>query len=708
MMLRVQHAIHRSQVEKPVPSGRMPITTASWTRALRILAAVICVGLVFLGSSARPALASAPHVFSFSLTGSGRNALSSPTDVAVDNSPDSSAGDIYVMDTGNFRIEKFSPGGSFLLMFGKEVNEAKVEEGRPESEQNVCIAGEVCQPGKPGESPGAFMQPLAVAVDASSGPSAGDVYASDYATGLISKFDPSGHLITSWGENGQISVGFATHGLVIDATGRLFVLDNAGPSSISKYNQDGSYESSLSTPGYTGKDIAVDASGSLYMLTQEGAVEKFDASGTYLGGIETSKGAVALAINPSDAALFVHQTTPNGISEFAASCPLSNCTPLTSFGEGYLRGLPYQVQGISINASDQSLYVVNPYGAQTSQGDVAVFRRAGVVPDVNTGGAQIGQPDTLFGHVDTAGAGTVTACHFRYLSYEQLQAGSYNDAKSIPCAPSRPISAATEVHADLPSLKPATTYSYYLVAANAQGPAAGVVRQFNTLYPPGVVTGRAVTLDSQSIELSGQVEPAYLAPVTSCRFEYVPEADFPINGYAGAKSAPCSPALPYANPTFVSAHISGLRSSTTYYFRLVAANPERSTTGDNQTGSTSPSVADSVKNSKAHRRPRHHRAVRCIKKACVRLLHGTARLQSWVSPKFPREYGWRFSIYKSGRSLRTINAESGCSGTFTGRGVIATLNGCHGQLRLTYLGSGPFSIRWRVFERCECVKSGRR
>ena len=37
--------------------------------------------------------------------------LTSPTDVAVDNSAGSSSGDIYVTDPSNHRIEKFNPAG---------------------------------------------------------------------------------------------------------------------------------------------------------------------------------------------------------------------------------------------------------------------------------------------------------------------------------------------------------------------------------------------------------------------------------------------------------------------------------------------------------------------------------------------------------------------------------------------------------------------
>ena len=50
-----------------------------------------------------------------------------PTDVAIDHSNSPSAGDLYVADTGHARVEKFSPTGEFLLMFGAGVITAGAE-----------------------------------------------------------------------------------------------------------------------------------------------------------------------------------------------------------------------------------------------------------------------------------------------------------------------------------------------------------------------------------------------------------------------------------------------------------------------------------------------------------------------------------------------------------------------------------------------------
>src|SRR3954453_7935941 len=66
--------------------------------------------------------AATPPVYSFAITGSGANALSAPTAVAVDNSNGPSAHSVYVTDLGQRRVEKFDPAGKFILMFGRGVD----------------------------------------------------------------------------------------------------------------------------------------------------------------------------------------------------------------------------------------------------------------------------------------------------------------------------------------------------------------------------------------------------------------------------------------------------------------------------------------------------------------------------------------------------------------------------------------------------------
>jgi DNA-binding beta-propeller fold protein YncE len=68
-----------------------------------------------------------------------------PSGIAVD-----SEGDVYALDLGNFRVQKFDAEGNFILTFGGKVN--KTTNG------NICTAasGNTCGAGEPGTEPGEF------------------------------------------------------------------------------------------------------------------------------------------------------------------------------------------------------------------------------------------------------------------------------------------------------------------------------------------------------------------------------------------------------------------------------------------------------------------------------------------------------------------------------------------------------------------------
>lgn len=58
-------------------------------------------------------LAGGSSSYSFGPFGSGEGQLNSPEDIALD-----AAGNVYVLDSGNFRVAKFAPSGAFIANFG--------------------------------------------------------------------------------------------------------------------------------------------------------------------------------------------------------------------------------------------------------------------------------------------------------------------------------------------------------------------------------------------------------------------------------------------------------------------------------------------------------------------------------------------------------------------------------------------------------------
>lgn len=88
--------------------------------------------------------------------GGGAGQFFAPVSLGVDG-----AGDVYVVEPGNHRVQKFDPSAGpnedearFLLTFGFKVNQTK--EAGTEAEANLCTAasGDVCQAGSAGSGPG--------------------------------------------------------------------------------------------------------------------------------------------------------------------------------------------------------------------------------------------------------------------------------------------------------------------------------------------------------------------------------------------------------------------------------------------------------------------------------------------------------------------------------------------------------------------------
>jgi hypothetical protein len=81
------------------------------------------------------------------IAGSGAGQLDGAVSIAV--GPE---GDVYLLEVTNHRVQRFSPSGAFVLMFGRDVNKTKLAEGAPATERNVCTAasGDVCGAGVEG------------------------------------------------------------------------------------------------------------------------------------------------------------------------------------------------------------------------------------------------------------------------------------------------------------------------------------------------------------------------------------------------------------------------------------------------------------------------------------------------------------------------------------------------------------------------------
>ena len=551
------------------PSG--PASSFTVSRAVSALAASVAVFAAALLFTAPPALAAfGLHHFTTTFgaeTSTPKNPypLSNPTDVAVDNSAGPSNRDVYVTDPANHRIEKFDSSGHFLLTFGKEVNKAAVEASGTEAEQNLCTAasGNTCQPGIEGSTPGAFsggeFNRLFLAVDNSTGPSAGDIYVADPGDGDVTKFNESGELVASWGVAGQLG-GFSTPaGLAVDSRGNVFVWAGYGTERIDWYEQDGTLHSSFYAPdGYLQTGLAVDAEDNLYRVLGFGVqeVEKTSNGGKSLGRPDPRADATNLAIDPSTNGLYVIQAGEGGFVDlFAPNCT-QNCTPLEEFGAGHLAS----PGGLGVDALSDAVYVAN-----RETGTVSVFP-ATIIPTVRTEPPTNPEATslTLNGHVDpdSAHGGTeVTKCFFEY-----GETTAYG--QKAECEPSAPLSSPTSVSANLTGLTPEATYHYRLVASSAN---EELSRTPDATFTPHAVaettTGQATGITASTATLHGSFTGDGVND-THYYFEYGTSTHY-------LHRSPLPPGTDQgtaAGIQNVSTPIAGLVPNTLYHYRIAAEN----------------------------------------------------------------------------------------------------------------------------------------
>jgi DNA-binding beta-propeller fold protein YncE len=201
------------------------------------------------------------------VSGSAAGQLDSPRAVAV-----GSDGTLYVADTGNNRIEEFSPQGQFIRAWGSTCKLIENNQG--------CV----------GNGQGQFNEPWGIAVG-----SDGSVYVSDTWNSRVQKFDREGRFQTMWGvfqsTNGALSDPGAMYGpraVAVGQDGLVYVMDT-GNKRVQSFKPDGTFVAQYGGGGVTDGTfdepvgLAQDASGNWYVTdTWNHRVQKFDAGWNYL------------------------------------------------------------------------------------------------------------------------------------------------------------------------------------------------------------------------------------------------------------------------------------------------------------------------------------------------------------------------------------------------------------------------------------------
>ena len=165
------------------------------------------------------------------------------------------AGNLFVADPGNFRIQKFGPDLGFLTAWGTK-----------------------------GEGEGQFLGLTDLAID-----NQGNIYALDVLRSTVQVFDANGTYLRSWGARGVNDGEFLTpYGLAVGADGTVVVADT-GNHRLQAFSPDGTV---LVVWGGMGTeaalfrepdDVAIDAQGRVFVTdTSNNRVQILDANGQFL------------------------------------------------------------------------------------------------------------------------------------------------------------------------------------------------------------------------------------------------------------------------------------------------------------------------------------------------------------------------------------------------------------------------------------------
>jgi tripartite motif-containing protein 71 len=361
------------------------VRAAAW----RTCVAVLC--LLALALALGPRASPAATISQFGGYGKHAGQSEEPNGIAVDQE----TGDIYLLDTNNERVEKFTKEGVFSLAWGWGVADGKTQA------LQTCTTATHCFAGLDGTGAGElrFAEGLAVDNDPLSS-SHHDVYAVDILNHRVLKYSPTGRLLLMFG--GQVNQTAHEHGdtanedicpvrphdrcgegtpgaasgqfdfqvegnfIAVGPTGTVYV---GGSNRVQEFSPDGAYQSQIALSpklqaiGEIGGTIAlaIDAYGDMYVIRDGiSGVQKYSPQGELMqtlneeAKLENNESPTpALTLDPYGHVFLDYHADANGqhlILEFSATG-----AELASFDSGMADGL----HGLAYGNKTGKLYIVN-------------------------------------------------------------------------------------------------------------------------------------------------------------------------------------------------------------------------------------------------------------------------------------------------------------------------------------------------------------
>jgi DNA-binding beta-propeller fold protein YncE len=492
--------------------------TAARARVGVLLATLVGAAIALLAVSAPAfALSERGHVFSFSFgsAGGGSGQFSRPAGVAVNES----TGDVYVVDRGNSRVERFDSSGKFISAWGYDVGKATKE--RKGAAFEVCTT--TCFPGLPGKvsGKGQFGYPEAIAIDNSSSPSAGDVYvvaSVEFEGSFVDKYSPTGNFLrrVTKPEETTFFPGGRIYGVSVDAKGLVWVAFSEEAVTTFTAGEPnkrvGEEEVELNESELTSErpGFAVDSQDDLYANFEpsaqfveaeegEGEEQQRHEEGRSASGEEPCEKGTCIVAKFAGVENPEAEVAPGAplIEGFAAGEVTSIATDLSNdnvyvdeasrlsafksdgtliqrFGEGDLT----KGSGVAVNSKTGTVYVAD---SSANEVDVFSLETAGR-PKVTGLSAVKTTPNSteLVATIDPSGS--TTSYVFKFSTSSPVSCSS-NPSCEAPIPPGSIAASFSDqtASATVTGLEPGTTYHYTVSATNASGAAEDVEeRSFTT------------------------------------------------------------------------------------------------------------------------------------------------------------------------------------------------------------------------------------
>jgi streptogramin lyase len=260
--------------------------------------------------------------------GSGNGDFNEPHGISLDNS-----GLVYVVDTNNHRIQQFTSDGQFLTKWGSF-----------------------------GSGDGELNAPGGITFDKS-----GFIYVTDTLNHRIQKFTSDGQFVDTWGSYGSGNGEFnSPFGITFDKSGFIYVTDTLNHR-IQKFTSDGQFVGTWGSYGSGNGEfkrpygIEVDRTGLVFVVDKNNnRIQKFTSDGQFVGKLGSSGDGSGEFYMPCDIAVdsnglvYVADSGNNRITKFSKE--LQFLMTWASSGDG--NGEFYMPHGIALD-SDNSVYVAD-------------------------------------------------------------------------------------------------------------------------------------------------------------------------------------------------------------------------------------------------------------------------------------------------------------------------------------------------------------